>query len=815
MMSEANQGSHNDGATDSTTNGTNTNTNTNTNSMFEIPPFATETETETGTDTGTDIALSNSNNNHAASASDLLFFADATLDLTLAHDIADTPDATQQHHRRRGLAAGIAAGAAAAGGISSGLPITGNDGSNTNSHIMQLLPPLPFSTPSNSNAGNTNTSGIATEVTTTTIPTFVVPVNNNQDLPQTPVDETSGTNTGASIVQMQLDPLMNKTTTATSTSTTTDDNNNNNNNHNITATTTTTATSTTHTTTATRNTYPTNRIIPPKYPRDIGPVVLFLIVVPISLLHPIFTMTTINVLGHPPLSFATIHAITWTILVGAILVRVIYWNRTPSISTMIMTTTTSTTDSHTLAAPRRNMAVLLTALAPVSMVVYGGLFWTILYIYFLMPDRSQSSVWIVLLPFYLLAREIYIYRHYLTRHTEHINEMGYVSRITFFHELYHMSVTEILLGKSKLQHRRTMRIVSGILILQCLTILTWRSSLLHILAHNNNNTQTKSFASKIHVLYIILIGIWCTSCLTKCITYLVSGAILLWSMEQSERLEQLQDQQQQQHSNYHISNVSTSNGGIGASATTGSAVDHQEEDEDDVSSILSRQSIPEAYRTVDASVYQSVSFQMDDLQLDDDDFDDDDDDDDHLNYNSNSIDVEANQRRMNQNQPSYMFLNGNGRNRSQRLTSTTMPNLHQHTNISASITMKSMIRMGVRMNLGSIIYCGMISPLSQWIHTHMQYIDFIRQQRQQYRQQQSIHNSGSSGGFQGMRIGQAGDSSTTPYRIAMIVSMLRRMAQYYNDLPMSHVATYYKSYIRATRDVTLIIQESGTLIVCL
>ena len=129
--------------------------------------------------------------------------------------------------------------------------------------------------------------------------------------------------------------------------------------------------------------------------------------------------------------------------------------------------------------------------------------------------------------------------------------------------------------------------------------------------------------------------------------------------------------------------------------------------------------------------------------------------------------------------------------------------------------MKSMIRMGLRMNLGSIIYCGMISPLSQWIHTHMQYIDFIRQQRQQYRQQQSIHNSGSSGGFQGMRIGQAGDSSTTPYRIAMIVSMLRRMAQYYNDLPMSHVATYYKSFIRATRDVTLIIQESGTLIVCL
>jgi hypothetical protein len=299
----------------------------------------------------------------------------------------------------------------------------------------------------------------------------------------------------------------------------------------------------------------------------------------------------------------------------------------------------------------------------------------------------------------------------------------------------------------------------------------------------------------------------------------VSGAIVLWSLEQSERL--LQQQQ------------APSNGDMGITPTTANSSfreddenvngdEMNDDDDDDGSSysVLSRQSIPEAYRTVDASVYQSVSFQMDELHLDED--DDDDDNEYDFDNRKNRRDIERNP------QPPYnnMSLYGGRNNKSSssssaRYTTSNATGVLNSMNPTTTITMKSMIRMGIRMNLGSIIYCGLISPISEVIHTNIQYMDYLRQQRQRYRQQQQQQNNGSNssrtGGFQGMIIGSStisGSSDTitnTYYRIGRIVSIVRYWVQYHNDLPMSHVATYYKSYLRATRDVTSIIEESGTL----
>ena len=750
------------------------------------------------------LSTSSSSSNDAS----VLFFADATLDLQMAHDIADTPEAKQHHHRT--------------------LPHCHNINSNNNSNnnnptltttastnILQALPHLPFPMSSITSTTTTDTLSRNSSTTNRMEKDTDGTSHKNADVDDDdmnsnhhhhhPYHSENPPERNDSIIQIEdnrhavpydnddLNPIA--TTSITSTTT------HHNPNRNACSMTTTTTTTTTTT---------NLRIVPPKYPRDIGLVVLFLLVVPISLCYPILfissknnntstSSTSTNVLAHHPLSFATIHAITWTILVCIVLIRFLYRNHSAT-TTGHANQYSSTSSTTTTTFASMNIAVLLTAIAPVSIFIYVVLTLTVLYIC-IYTTNVANHFWIILLPLFVLVREIYIYRHYLTRHTEQINDMGYISRTTFFHELYQMSISDILLCQSKLQYRRIVRIVSMILMLQCFIIMIWRTSLLHVLNNNNNKSGSHHhLTSQIHVLYILFIGIWCTSCITKCITYLVSGAILLWSMEQSERLQQLQLQQQSSNNTNHGNDIPSKGGMVTTpptTTTTSNSTGSMDENEDDGSSILSRQSIPEAYRTVDASVYQSVSFQMDDLHLDDDDdFDN---------------DIEMNQRRVDQNQP-YMYLNSTERNKSSSrsriisngyiTTSTT-----NHATSNATITMKSMIRMGIRMNLGSIIYCGLVSPISQWIHTNIQYIDFIRQQ-----QQQGSNSSRRTGGFQGMMIGQnaAGDSGTISYRIAMILSIIRHWVQYHNDLPMTHVATYYKSYLRATRDVTLIVQESGT-----
>ena len=67
------------------------------------------------------------------------------------------------------------------------------------------------------------------------------------------------------------------------------------------------------------------------------------------------------------------------------------------------------------------------------------------------------------------------------------------------------------------------------------------------------------------------------------------------------------------------------------------------------------------------------------------------------------------------------------------------------------------------------------------------------------------------GGFQGMQIGAgAGNGGVVAVIWSRINIVARGFVRQHSDLAMTHVAAYYKGYVRAARDVATIIEESGT-----
>jgi hypothetical protein len=812
----------------------------------------------------------------SSSLSSSLFFADATLDLTVAHDIADTPEAKQRNTNRSVLL--------------------------LRDRVQHLLPQQQLPLQNNGNALQETTTTTTTTTTaleegttiipprgilsSTTTPTPTVPVppnvavskvyNDNQErgIPNT---SSSGSGSMTTTYEQQQqhyqqqpqqphqphqphnpnnyyhnnDPHSYKSV-----------NNNSaqhvNNQHHIQQNTTTTFTK-------------------PKYPRDIVWMGMFLTIVPISLLYPIVHTTlfpthsasssssssasssssssassstnhtsadtntntsTSTVLAHHPLSFATLHAITWTILISLLLIRFLYHPTTTTTTAGSTSSSSSLVSFYSVSHLQPLVSRLLTSLAPCSIVISILLTMMVIYIYRNVPDPNDSTrtspSWIVVVPllFGMVLRDIYIYRYYFTRRIIDTNDIGYISRRTVFHELYHMSVYDILLHKSKVQHKRLLRIVTLIIMLQSMMIVLWRSSILHVWQmwpRTDSNTT-----STIHVTYIYIIGLWCTSCITKCITYLISAAIMFWSMEQTDRLNQLEQQQQQQ--------LVPQDGIVQSAKLEPDANNDNDNDVEDDGSIVSRRSrtsssnyIPEAYRTVDASVYQSVAFDLEDILVQDEN-----DDDDHFLWDEEG----EYDRQRQQQQQGRSYLNNNNTYRKNgsyaaSRTTATRPNgmglfnngtftATSTNNSNTTITMKSIIGTGLRVSFGSIVRCGMVSGLSQWIYIHMQYWDHLHQpnrSRPPNSSSATIANNTSLGGFQGMVIesssnnsGRSGSSTMTTlantflHHFELLQSQICQFVQSHNDLPMTHVATYYKSYHRASRDITWIIQESGTCV---
>jgi hypothetical protein len=319
--------------------------------------------------------------------------------------------------------------------------------------------------------------------------------------------------------------------------------------------------------TQSHRTLPTTSSRKPKWPRDFSWTLAFFLIVPISLLFPALhqhsssksNTATTSVYAQHPLSFATLHSITWTVVALWLLVRFLY--RAPP--------------GPEGAADRDRAAQGLLALAPCAVAVYLSLALLLL--------LHGFSFYFLLLPILAALHQVRVLRHTLRSSRPLSDRRG-----AWFHAM--TSVVALDLQHRALRRAPWWRLLSFVLLpMQGGLVLLWRGALLGALSRGHGVLM---------VLVLLFLGHWLTSTLRSCITYIVSAGILQWTLEQQVPNEE------EELFNAAKTQITT-NGGGGDDAAS-------------VHSTRSWNSIPEAYRTVDASVYQSV-FAMDDVLDDEDD----------------------------------------------------------------------------------------------------------------------------------------------------------------------------------------------------
>jgi hypothetical protein len=262
-------------------------------------------------------------------------------------------------------------------------------------------------------------------------------------------------------------------------------------------------------------------------------------------------------------------------------------------------------------------------------------------------------------------------------------------------------------------------------------------------------------------------GKWATGTITRVLTFLASAGVMNWCAQQGDMLNEM---------------PTTSTGGM--FATNGREIDHDDNrnsnGDDDHSSLADNNSMPEAYRTVDASVYQSI-LGMDDV-LDDDDYED---LEDEVIRDSSGIPSTA--RTIS---PARVSRVG------QTMAGATIgTNPHTH----ARRTVKDILFTGVTISFGSIAHCGLLGGLAQLVYSQVRKIEFA---------QRAIYEARQVGGFRGMHIGERRAGMLTDITTRLLI-LAREFVRNHSDLAMTHVAGYYKAYVKAARDVATVIEQSG------
>jgi hypothetical protein len=165
---------------------------------------------------------------------------------------------------------------------------------------------------------------------------------------------------------------------------------------------------------------------------------------------------------------------------------------------------------------------------------------------------------------------------------------------------------------------------------------------------------------------------------------------------------------------------------------------------------VANKSMPEEYRTADASIYQSV-LDMGDEGIDDDFVDD---------------DVEQ-----------------------------TSGSVEQWTSANGS-TCKSFLIAALSTSFGSVAQCGLLGGLAQFVWSLVRHADALLSHQ---------------GSFSRMQIGTDGRVSVSVILKLMTQAnvMARLFVKRHSDLAMCHVAAYYKSYQKAATDVMMLVDASG------
>jgi len=480
---------------------------------------------------------------------------------------------------------------------------------------------------------------------------------------------------------------------------------------------------------------PTTIPRPPRWPRDISWTISFWLLVPTCLFYNAFFQVKNTLLAQHPLSFATLHAITWTIFAVIAVCRLLYKSLPGG-------------DGDDV---RLSAANLLATAAPVSVLVYAALTLTVWL-------ACPTTRWAAALPAFYTIRDVHSFRRW-NRRTMHAGA-GYASRIAFFQAVTSMALD--ILSRS-LRRASFYRVLSALLLLQLCLLLLWRQALLGALA---------SGSSFLLLIATWAAGKWATGTVTRTLTLLSSAGVMHWCTHQANLLAEMPDQSQN-------SNRENGNGNDNGHNNPTASNDDDNDDEESYDA-----SIPEAYRTVDASVYQSVLV-MDDEMLDDD-YDD---------LEEEAV-MDTTPRR------SSVVGDGDGARSSVvgggRRDATGAAGLF-HTQHQPRATVKTILWTAVTKNFGSLAHCGLLGGVAQFVWSQIRKVEFA----------QNVLSR--ANGFRGMRIGDNMDRHTnTGLGLTnKLLVLARGFVRNHSDLAMTHVAAYYKGYGRAARDVATIIEESG------
>lgn len=465
---------------------------------------------------------------------------------------------------------------------------------------------------------------------------------------------------------------------------------------------------------------------PPRWPRDIPWTVAFILFVPISLFYPITLEkheVHLSPLTRHPLSTATLHALWWTAVATAALCRFLY----------------RSSGGPEGDGVRQAAAFLMTLAAPISVVVYLALAFIL---YFSCPHAR----WAVVIPLWYTVRDVFLFRRWKRRTTG----SGYASRQAFFQALVCMTLD--ILARS-LRRESFYRVLTAILLVQVGVLLLWRWALLGALG-----------SGSWFVLVVTLVGgKWATGTVARTLSLLASGGVTSWCFQQAASLSEVNDSSTVFNLNSNRRQTQQdeprSEGSQEALSDNNHANNYDQHENGISNDYKSR--VPEAYRTVDASVYRPV-LAMDDLL--DDDFEDQDDDLEAPNSRTGTI----------------ISVQGN--------------------RVASKSTVKTILSNGITISFGSIAHCGLLGGLAQFVWSQLRKIEAAQAALSERRGRMTD-------GFRGMPMGEESKFIIVLWRRLLIAC--RNFVRNHSDLAITHVASFYKGYNRAARDVAILIDQAG------
>lgn len=401
--------------------------------------------------------------------------------------------------------------------------------------------------------------------------------------------------------------------------------------------------------------------------------------------------------------------------------------------------------------------------APISVAVYAAM---IVALYWFTPSAAFPFG---LIPLWYLIRDLYLFRRWQSTATTPD------SRQAFFQALTCMALD--VLSRS-LRRSSFYRMVSILLVVQVGVIVWWQWALLAALQQRGDSALAWPT-----LVAVLVGGKWATGVVARLLSLIASGGITSWFATQSKMILELERKQQlerlESNNDNNNDDEEQANHGFNNNNNFGSS------------------NIQEAYRTVDASVYQSVLDMDDGL---DDDFDDDEDENDDLpltpaqRRGSLGMDSSGGNRQRTR-----------GRNNVASSTSTATGGTS-----STQSSARDYLIAGLTVSFGSVAHCGLLGGVAQFVWSALRKIEAASAARSAYHAR-----ANGSGGFRGMRIGADGNSSSLGSTNILVKLwnqanvMARNFVRGHSDLAMSHVAAYYKSYHRASLDVSALVDQSG------